>query len=644
MVIFEPLSTQFKSYLTSKTVYLFSITLLLLFAQCTAQTSSNKLGKKQDFEDFCGPPLTDKYGEITAVKVVYDINTKKLHYINHHRFKFHHEYVSHIKGYPVDLSYFNSKNYSASKEKRDYLLANINYIKSQDLYAMELSPTDLMHFDQIEFLYKAIAKTTFFGNKMVFLLNNGRLNANKETLETLFPIIQPKDIYKNLSYQPISKYESYGIVRFMEDVKKEKDDFKPTDILILKNTPLELPRVAGVIVSEFQTPLSHLTILGQNRKIPICAMKQAFSDSSMQVWDGKMVRLDVRSNTFELTLAKSLQDLSPYRPRVNLKASLIEDSLIDVARLGKHSSRYVGNKAGNFAKLYKLSNKYQFKTPEGAFAIPFYFYNEHISQSEAKDLIQEIITSEDQDSIKVKLKRIRSLIKNTPIDPTLLASVEQKMRRDTLFHRMRFRSSTNAEDAYGFSGAGLYTSKTGILGDEKKSVEKAIKKVWASLWSYPAYMERVYFNMNQKNLYMGILVHRSFPNEAVNGVAITKNIYREGNYGYVVNAQLGNENVVQPRSGVVNDQFICYPPMSNDLYVDKNVIDIITTGNLNNGQLVMTEVEIETLAKQLDYIKRYFAARSLIRTDYVDFGVDVEFKLNGENRQLYIKQARFYND
>lgn len=618
--------------------------LLFLFAQCTAQESKNTLTSKQDFDHFSGPPLTDKYGEITAVKVVFDYHTKKLHYINYHRYKFHHEFVSSLKGYPVDLEYFNAINYSASRDKRDYLLANVNYIKSLDLYAMELSAVDLMHNDQIELLYKMIAKTCYFGDKLVFLMNNARLNADHENLEKLFPVLTPTDIYANLTYQPISKYEAYGHIRFVEDLKKEKAELKSTDIVILKNTPLELPRVAGVIVSEFQTPLSHLTILGQNRKIPICAKKLAFSDSLLRKWEGKLVKLSVKSDTFVLTQSESIQDLGPYRPRVNLRASLIEDSLIGVHKLGKHSNRYVGNKAGNFGKLYKLSRKHNFKTPEGAFAIPFYFYNEHILKSEVKDLINQVIKNENQDSLRTKLKRIRDLIKITPLDEKLLSEIENKMAKDTLFHRMRFRSSTNAEDAYGFSGAGLYASKTGILGSQEKSIEKAVKKVWASLWSYSAFVERVYFNMNQKNVYMGILVHRSFPNEAVNGVAITKNIYRQGSLGYVVNAQLGNENVVQPSKGTVNDQFICYPPIQSQLYVDKNVIDIITTGNLNGGKLVMTETEIANLAKQLEFIKRYFSARSIMRTDFTDFGIDVEFKLDGNNRQLYIKQARYYND
>ena len=72
-----------------------------------------------------------------------------------------------------------------------------------------------------------------------------------------------------------------------------------------------------------------------------------------------------------------------------------------------------------------------------------------------------------------------------------------------------------------------------------RPMDEAMKKVWASLWSYGAYMERQYFGINQRTVYMGILVHRSFPEEQINGVAITKNLYRDSYFGYVVNAQKG---------------------------------------------------------------------------------------------------------
>ena len=165
-------------------------------------------------------------------------------------------------------------------------------------------------------------------------------------------------------------------------------------------------------------------------------------------------------------------------------------------------------------------------------------------------MLYEVITN--------TLKKIRKEIKQKDINPELIKAVNEKIG-STDFSQFRFRSSTNAEDAKGFSGAGLYTSKTGILNHEKKSFEKAIKNVWASLWSYEAYSEREYYHINHKDVYMGILAHRAFPNEEVNGVAITKNLYRPDNFGFVINAQLGNENVVKPKQGTICDQFICYP-------------------------------------------------------------------------------------
>jgi phosphoenolpyruvate synthase/pyruvate phosphate dikinase len=157
-------------------------------------------------------------------------------------------------------------------------------------------------------------------------------------------------------------------------------------------------------------------------------------------------------------------------------------------------------------------------------------------------------------------------------------------------------------------------------------------------------MEREYFNIDHERVYMGILVHRSFPTEEVNGVAITKNLYRAGNYGFVINAQLGDQSVVKPNDGVICDQLICYPQEANELYNNKNDIDVITISNLNNGNLTMTEAEIQNLADQLDIIKQYFNNHFYPRIEYLDFGLDIEFKLDGEQRVLYIKQVRFFND
>ena len=402
------------------------------------------------------------------------------------------------------------------------------------------------------------------------------------------------------------------------------------------------------LVTEFQTPLSHLTILGLNRKIPICAYKSAFDDTSVLKFNHKKVLFTVKSDSFSIEPAVDINNFHDKRKTTNLQADLSVDTLTDIKYLDKKAFRYAGNKASNFGMLYKLSRKASFKVPEAAFAIPFYFYQQYIEKTTVKKLLNKVLSDtsirSNKDSLQSYLKLIRDEIVNTPIDSTLLNTVCTKIKFLGDFTSLRFRSSTNAEDAKGFSGAGLYSSETGKLNSSKKPIDKAIKEVWASLWSYEAFSEREYYAMQQENVYMGILVHRSFPSENVNGVAITKNLYRNESYGFVINAQLGDERVVKPKNGNSCDQFICYPNNVNNLYENKNAVDIISFSNLNNGKLMMTDAEIQNLANQLEIIKNYFYDQSFTSKSYLDFGLDVEFKLDGENRNLYIKQIRYYND
>lgn len=58
----------------------------------------------------------------------------------------------------------------------------------------------------------------------------------------------------------------------------------------------------------------------------------------------------------------------------------------------------------------------------------------------------------------------------------------------------------------------------------------------------------------------------------------------------------------------------------------------------------MTDEEIQHLANQLEIIKKYFAGEDIDPWTYTRLGLDIEFKLDGEFRQLYIKQVRPYND
>ena len=608
----------------------------------------NTLASSKEFKTLQGKPLSDKYGQVLSIKVVYQIASKKLFYINGSRFTVHHQFCEEILGYDLGLYFFNSVTYSRDNEDKEFLLGNINIYRATGSIALEISAIDQMSVEDIATLHKKVCATSFFGNELKFLLNSPRLIALAQDGDLPLPTIHPSDIFKNQRYQPLMKGVAIGILRYikMEDLANAK--IKPNEILLINGSPNSLPAVAGVITTDFQTPLSHLTILGQNRKIPIMAFKYAISDTNLTKFIGRNIRIKVDIDTFTVALTHKTAIKSKSSKSLKLNTNYSVDSLIPAKYIGLNSVAVVGNKAANFGVLYNLSKLGGFTIPESAFAIPFHFYRDHIRRSGADTLIAQLLKQRatiSLEEVEVQLKIIRKRIETAAIDPTLVQKIEKMVARLGNHTKFRFRSSTNAEDMDGFSGAGLYTSKTGVVGDTSKPIDKAIKKVWASLWGYNAFQEREYFHMDQSMVAMGVLVHRSFPDEAVNGVAVTKNIYRPSSFGFVVNAQFGDESVVAPSVGVTSEQLICYPTSGPELFKDKMAIEVITTSSLaKKGELVMTQEETMALANQLERLKQNYYKWKFTEKDYIHFGLDVEFKLVGPERKLYIKQVRIYNN
>ncbi|MDG1347443.1 MAG: hypothetical protein P8P77_07485, partial [Crocinitomicaceae bacterium] len=46
----------------------------------------------QDFKILSSEPLTNKYSDVTSVKVIYDLETKELYFANSMYYKFHYEF------------------------------------------------------------------------------------------------------------------------------------------------------------------------------------------------------------------------------------------------------------------------------------------------------------------------------------------------------------------------------------------------------------------------------------------------------------------------------------------------------------------------------------------------------------------------
>lgn len=622
---------------------------LNLLAQVHYRNEIKSIGT---FNELKGRPNTSKFGSVDAVKVLLDLKTNTLYFLNANVYKLHVDFCIDYLGYNQNKWKFNVNNYNDT-DNRDFLMGTINHFENQNKYTLEFSVADKINTDQVIRLYKKVITSFTLTDSIFVFLNTNRMRDN-QVLKSRVPTIDPSEIYAGLDYQALNQLEGYGILTFRTVEEANSGGLNSESLVVIKGTPNDLPPVAGVITTDFQTPLSHITLLCMNRGTPMLAMKQVWNDSLMRSMEDLPVHFIVGSDSLfiEKSTINEVQAFAKNKRSSQIKITLTKDTLrkeLITPKEMEGNLSLVGGKAAHFGALNTAIKKLKLnvRVPEAAFAIPFAFYEEHIKAAGVDRLIKALpltINENNDEILREQLDYIQYKIKRTPISNKLLTLLRDKVSASQ-YDTIRFRSSTNTEDIDGFNGAGLYASKSGILNHSKKSFEKAIKKVWSSTWSYKAFMERFYFGILQTSVSMGILCHRSFPNEEANGVVITKNLYRKNYRGFVVNAQKGDVSVVKPPNGVTCEQMICYSDKNDAFYGEKEIVEYISYSNiLNTSELaVLSTDEVINLTSSLSKIKKYIYQknRKKIRNlTYYNFGLDFEFKLFGSERQLYIKQMR----
>jgi hypothetical protein len=136
---------------------------------------------------------------------------------------------------------------------------------------------------------------------------------------------------------------------------------------------------------------------------------------------------------------------------------------------------------------------------------------------------------------------------------------------------------------------------------------------------------------------MALLVHRSFPTEAANGVALTSNMFDATQPAFYINAQAGDATVVLPDPGVTADSFLYYyyyPNQPTTYFSHSSLIPA--------GKTVLTTPQIYRLGQALEAIHQHFAQFYQSGSDF--YAMDVEYKFDddgtGGEPTLTIKQAR----
>jgi hypothetical protein len=620
---------------------------------------SQMLGCRADFDELSSQPLSAAIPGATSVKTVFDRTDAMLYFQNSERFQIHWEFASaHLSGNgrPIvpQLGQFNTTEYYSPD--RRFLLGAVTYYADPDAWVYEIAPYDTADADMIATAYRAIAKNAYIGDDLKFHPTSEAIELVAAQLPEDVQQITTEELFEGITYQPLNLGTSMGRLVFVTHTP-EPVLVNYRDIAVLDGIPNDLSVVQGIITGTFQTPLSHLTVLSQNRGTPNMGLRDGYNDPTLRALEGKWIELVVEPFTWrvrEVTQAEADAWWEEHRPEpviippMDLSTTDLrddEDLINDTLPLAEALRAIIpayGGKASHFGGLVKAGP--DVPHPDG-FAVPLYYYDQFMTQNGfytyAQTMMEDPQFRGDPAIRDQRLNEFRDMIKAAPIDPAFLALVRAKLDADFPNTRMRFRSSTNSEDLFGFTGAGLYDSNTYDPADPQKPLEFAIGKTWASIWTFRAFEEREYRSIPHLGVGMAMLVHPGFPAEEANGVALTANIFDTSGLepGFFINVQIGENSVVQPPPGITVDSFIYYftQPGQPIVYLShSNLIDAGTT--------VISRTQAYALGKGLDAIHRYFAPAYAPQPGETGFyAMDIEFKFDSESGadpQLVIKQCR----
>jgi len=631
-----------------------------------APDDARDLPCKADFDVLASAPLSSSLPGATSTKVVLDRQDgDALYFQNSTRFPIHFNFVStHLSGgdLPIvaEISAFEASEYY--RPDRRFVLGAVSYYEQPHVWALELSPYDTASADMIQALYEAVAAHSYFGSALYFHPTSEAIEKVAQSLPASVKVKLTPDLYKEIEYQPLTLGSTIGRIHFAKAAELENIYLGYEDIAVLDEAPNDISVVAGLITEEFQTPLSHVNVLSQNRQTPNMGLRDAFSNKKLRALDGKWVTLTVTPTAWTVEEATA-EDAATFwetrkpEPVVLPPLDLEVKELLDIEDVTpepkgeslrdsiKKSVTAWGGKAAQYSILAKTDDV---PTPK-AFGIPVFYYHQFMTDNGLFERIDELLDDakfKSDPAVREKeLATLRADMLTAPVDEDFQAKLKAKLAKDYPGVVMRFRTSTNSEDLDGFPCAGCYESQSGDPTNWD-SVLDAVRGAWSSIWLFRTFEERSYYGIDHHSVGMALLVHHNFPAEEANGVAVTNNVFDVAGLepAFYVNVQWGGDaEVVHPPPGVTSDSFLYFFDNPNQ------PITFIAHSNLvPEGQTVLTVKQTHELGVALDAIHKRFSYAYGPQSGATGwYGMDVEFKFDDMDHSdgqshLFIKQARPY--
>jgi hypothetical protein len=560
----------------------------------------------------------------------------RVYFVNSQRFRFHKDFL--LATYLVPRGADVFKPIYIDQDRR-FIVGTIAWQPTVGKFTWELWEGDLASAEIIKAADTAINETFF--EKVSYKPNSIRQEDVSATMG-IGRVLQD-ELNRNQTFLTLNPGTAVGRIHIIDKLD-DTVEIGSNEILVLKELPISLPPVRGIIVAQPSSPLSHVNILAKGWNVPNVYIKNA--DKLFRDYDTFVFKLQANLTDYTLERA-STDDLrtSFVSPEQQIPPSDLKVQRVAALReLRRANSIAYGAKAANLGEM--LNARLPGVVIPDGFAVPYYWYDKYMRDNGFYSVIEQLM-----DDIKFvhnpqyrreKLEEFRSSVQKGKFDPELRTTIIARWRKQLLGKPVFVRSSSNAEDLPNFSGAGLYSSVPNVI-EENKLID-AVKKVWASLWNFEGYDARVRNYVSQSDVYMSALIQAGVDMEK-GGVMITKDPFDSGNRNAVyISAVCGHNSRVVSNTGIPEQ--ILFNPTSNSVVVmtlsqQENALAFDEDGDLKEtadkcaggNKRVLNDFQARSLARAAVNIKRAFGNKK---------EQDVEWGILGG--RLYIVQARPYID
>ena len=267
---------------------------------------------------------------------------------------------------------------------------------SLGVYWFEFAPWDAYPFEDIYFAYEALtASMPLLANNLAYypMPENALPLYHREKAKydaSRVNVVLEEDIFPDVDFISLNQGTGFGLLRVMAPDERPN----PRDIVIYEALPNDLPRVAGIITSVPQTPLSHVNLRALQDSIPNGFIRDALDDATIDSLIDSHVRYTVTGNGYTIRAATKAEVDAHYEASRPAAAqtpvrdlTVTEITALSEVEFGDWEA--FGVKAANVAILGTLG--FAAGTVPDGFAVPFYFYDEFMKANELDAMVTTML-------------------------------------------------------------------------------------------------------------------------------------------------------------------------------------------------------------------------------------------------------------